>query len=786
MGFAAHVDLAWQAPTTNEDGSPLSDLAGYLVYYGTQSGTYSSTLDVGNMTSHTISISDQEALGNTYYFAVTALDTSGNESSFSNEVPHYFSPGTSPEVCNGVDDDGDGSIDEGCATYYLDADVDGYGNPAIWVSEMSQPGGYVTDSNDCDDTRSGVHPGAQETCNGIDDDCNGTTDEGCSTYYLDNDGDGYGDPGDWVVDMQQPTGHVTDNTDCDDTRSAVYPGAMEICNDIDDNCNSLVDEGLTQTFYPDQDGDGYGITSGSVEECSEPSGYASVAGDCDDTQNGVNPAAAEICNGWDDNCDGTVDEGCGAYYRDADGDGYGDQSSVVYDDTPPPGYVEQSTDCNDSNPAINPGAAETCNDTDDNCNGIQDEGCFTYYRDSDGDSYGDPGQWLVDLNQPSGYVSDNSDCTDSDPAVHPGASEICNGIDDNCDGSADDGCGAYYRDADSDGYGDPNVSVSDLLQPPGYVGNWTDCNDLDSLVNPGAMENCTDLLDNDCDGLADSTDADCFSSGPNTPAGLSVTVQPLDPITGADFVQVTFEEVTYSGDTRLGISQNGPKPPSGYKVSNPHSTFDLSTTALFNGLIETCVDYNGLHFDNEKKMKVFHRFDQDGDGIGDTWEDVTTSHDTDGNIICGVADSFSTFGVFETAEAVENPIEDPYRALGEASGSGGCFIATAAYGSYLDPHVKTLRWFRDNYLLTNSFGKQFVRTYYRLSPPAARWMSEHARVKSAVRLLLFPFVGMAWLFLNAGTEAGLLVLGLICVLMTFGLRRGYGRWHRRQGGVRRA
>jgi hypothetical protein len=76
MGFAAHVDLAWQAPTTNEDGSPLSDLAGYLVYYGTQSGTYSSTLDVGNMTSHTISISDQEALGNTYYFAVTALDAS--------------------------------------------------------------------------------------------------------------------------------------------------------------------------------------------------------------------------------------------------------------------------------------------------------------------------------------------------------------------------------------------------------------------------------------------------------------------------------------------------------------------------------------------------------------------------------------------------------------------------------------------------------------------------------------------------------------------------------------
>jgi len=907
-GFAAQVDLAWQAPTTNEDGSPLSDLAGYLVYYGTVSGVYSPPIDVGNSTSHLFSISDQEALGRTYYFAVTARDTSGNESSFSNEVPHYFSPGPSPEVCNGVDDDGDGSIDEGCTTYYMDADVDSYGNSASWVSEMSQPGGYVTDSTDCDDTRSSVNPGATELCNGRDDDCDGTTDEGCSTYYNDSDNDGFGDPGDWVVDTQQPSGHVLDSTDCDDTRSSVnpgatelcngrdddcdgttdegcrtyyldgdgdgygdpgswtsdvsqptgyvtdstdcddtsetvHPGATETCNGVDENCNSQVDEGMTQTFYPDQDNDNYGIIPGSVDVCSQPAGFASVPGDCDDTLSGVNPVAVEVCNGQDDNCDGTVDEGCGAYYRDADIDGYGDQGSVVYSDTPVPGYVEQSTDCDDSNSSIYPGAAETCNGVDDNCNGTQDEGCIIYYRDSDsdgygdqnvtvsdlsqppgyvgnqtdcndgnssinpgateicngvddncsgaqdegcltfyrdadGDNYGDPGQWLVDINQPSGYVSDNSDCSDSDTAINPGATEACNAVDDDCDGSVDEGCGIYYRDSDSDGYGDQNVSVSDLLQPPGYVGNQTDCNDTDSLVYPGAAENCSDLVDNDCDGLADAADADCASAGPNTPAGLNVTVQPVDPATGADFVQVTFEEVMDSGDTRLGVSQNGPKPPNGYKVSNPHSTFDLSTTALFNGLIETCIDYNGLHFGNEKKMKVFHRIDADGDGTGDTWEDVTTYHDLDGNIICGVADTFSSFGVFEE--------DDPYAVLSEGAGSGGCFIATAAYGSYLDPHVKTLRRFRDNHLLTNIAGRHFVKLYYRYSPPAARWLAGRTGLKSVVRVALLPLVAIAWLLVNAGTEAGLLLLGLVCILMTLALRRGYTWWHGRQGGVSRA
>jgi len=747
------------------------------------------------------------------------------------------------ESCNGLDDDCSGTADEGCSTFYLDGDSDGYGDPGDWVVDVQQPPGHVEDSTDCDDTRNTVYPGAQELCNNLDDNCDGTADEGCSTFYLDSDGDGYGDSAIWTSATSQPAGYVTDSTDCDDTRSTVHPSATEICNGIDENCNSQVDEGLTQTFYPDQDGDSYGVVPGSVDTCSQPAGFASVSGDCDDALYGVNPAAAEVCNGRDDNCDGTVDEGCGAFYRDSDGDGFGDLSSVVYGSVAPPGYVLQSTDCDDGNSSINPGATETCNGIDDNCNNIQDEGCSTYYRDADNDGYGDQNVSVLDLSQPPGYVSDSSDCTDSDAtihpeanevcngiddncngtpdegclsyyrdadsdgygdrnvsvsdlsqpsgyvsnssdctdsdgAIHPGANEICNGIDDNCDGSVDDNCGIYYRDADSDGYGDRNISVSDLSQPPGYVGNQSDCDDTDSLVYPSAVESCIDLVDNDCDGLVDSSDADCSSAGPNTPSGLNVTVQPVDPATGADFVQVTFEEVINSGDTRLGISQNGPAPPKGYKLSNPHSTFDLSTTALFDGLIETCVDYNGLHFGNEKKMKVFHRYDSDGDGFGDTWQDVTTYHDTDGNIICGVAASFSSFGVFEA--------DDPYAVLGEGAGSGGCFIATAAYGSYLDPHVKTLRQFRDDYLLTNIAGRHFVELYYRYSPPAASWLAGQPGLKGAVRVLLLPLVALAWLLLNAGTGAGLLILGLIGILMTFGLRRGYRRWSERQGNISRA
>ena len=84
-----------------------------------------------------------------------------------------------------------------------------------------------------------------------------------TTYYRDADGDGFGNPADSILACSQPIGYVANNTDCNDGNPAVHPGATEVCNGIDDDCNGQVDDGLVFTrYYPDADGDGYGTGTG--------------------------------------------------------------------------------------------------------------------------------------------------------------------------------------------------------------------------------------------------------------------------------------------------------------------------------------------------------------------------------------------------------------------------------------------------------------------------------------------------------------------------------------------
>lgn len=176
-------------------------------------------------------------------------------------------------------------------TYYADADNDTYGNAGVSIlsCEASAPAGYSADATDCDDTNPSVNPGATELCNSIDDNCNGSTDEG---FDVDNDG------------------FTSCGGDCNDNDNTVYPGATEVCNGVDDDCNLLVDDGLTFiTYYADVDGDTYGDVSSTVSTCNgAPAGYVSDITDCDDNNAAVNPAATEICNLIDDDCDGLTDE----------------------------------------------------------------------------------------------------------------------------------------------------------------------------------------------------------------------------------------------------------------------------------------------------------------------------------------------------------------------------------------------------------------------------------------------------------------------------------------------
>jgi hypothetical protein len=168
-------------------------------------------------------------------------------------------------------------------------------------------------------------------------------------------------------------GYPTD-VDCNDNDATVYPGAAEICDGKDNDCDGEIDEGLLVIYYYDADGDGYGGQS-SVTGCSPPPWpWSLLPGDCDDHDTTVYPGAPEICDTKDNDCDGWIDPwGSGVYYRDRDGDGYGDSAdSVWHCGWPgPEGYVNRPDDCNDNDASINPEATETPNDgIDSNCDGM--------------------------------------------------------------------------------------------------------------------------------------------------------------------------------------------------------------------------------------------------------------------------------------------------------------------------------------------------------------------------------------------------------------------------------
>jgi uncharacterized protein (TIGR03382 family) len=350
-------------------------------------------------------------------------------------------------------------VDDGGVTT-VDADGDGYPS-----------------SSDCDDSDPSVYPGATERCNGKDDDCDGTVDEpdavDAATWYADDDGDGYGDPLVTTRACDEPSGYVADATDCWDASSAVHPGATELPDGVDGDCDGDLDEG---TDYADDDGDG----------------FSEEGGDCDDGAADVSPAAVESCDGVDEDCDGTTDEGTAC--SDDDGDG----------------LSEDDGDCNDGAAAVNPDATEAAgNGVDDDCNGIVDDSAL----DEDGDGYasgdcdptdGDvyPGapevadgedqdcDDVVDEGTPAydddgdGFTEVDGDCDDTDAGVNPSEGEAADGVDEDCDGTIDEGT----TRADDDG--------------DGFTEEGGDCDDADATVSPGAAE-LDDDLDNDCDGEPD-------------------------------------------------------------------------------------------------------------------------------------------------------------------------------------------------------------------------------------------------------------------------------------------
>jgi len=333
------------------------------------------------------------------------------------------------DACNGTVDDGLG------AEISLDADADG-GDP-------SDPNGCVNAPHrvkvpgDCDDRDPSIHPRRPDPCDGVDQDCDGDVDDGQRlSMRPDVDRDGHGDQSQPAVLQCIGTPGWSDLADdCDDRARTVFFGALELCNRVDDNCDGHVDEGLRDDHYADADGDGYGARL-LPDSCEGVDRLVRRGGDCNDNNAAVRPGVADPCDGVDQDCDGATDEDSpDTRYRDGDGDGFG-VGLAVPACAPFTGFASADGDCADDDPLRSPGLAELCDNIDNNCQrGVDEIVRGPRFRDADADGVGALAPTPDICIQEAGYVGNGGDCDDTDPTTYPGAFEVCDGLDNDCDSS---------------------------------------------------------------------------------------------------------------------------------------------------------------------------------------------------------------------------------------------------------------------------------------------------------------------------------------------------------------
>ena len=480
------------------------------------------------------------------WYADADADTFGDLAS-----PRDCARGVVSDVLDSTDcDDADADEHPG-ATWYPDADADGWGLAASpRACDRASPSDVDT-PGDCDDTRTGVHPGAEEACDGVDQDCDGAL----PAAETDDDHDG------WVECATAGWTGVTGGGDCDDAAASVHPLAAEGCDGVDTNCDG-------SPALSEVDGDHDGWVACAPDAWAGPA--ISGGEDCDDDDPTAYPGADEWCDGDDEDCDGVVDEDTAldamTWHPDADGDGWGDPGISDVECTSASGWTTDDQDCDDDDPDAWPGAPEVAYDgVDQDCDGSD-------LCDADGDTFDDvicggddcddtdpdvhPGAtevWYDDVDQDcdggSDYDADGDgydardyggeDCDDDDEASYPGAPELLDGVDNDCDGFAEDddddgdgiasedelelGTDPWNPDTDGDGLSDGD-EVTDVLDPEdtdgdGQIDALDDDDDGDGLLTAEELgdydwtDPTEEPVDTDADGTPDYLDTDADEDG---------------------------------------------------------------------------------------------------------------------------------------------------------------------------------------------------------------------------------------------------------------------------------
>ncbi len=346
------------------------------------------------------------------------------------------------------------------------------------------------------------------------------------------------------------------------------------------------------------------------------------------------------------------------WYRDRDGDHYGDASDRITAGQAPAGYVVNDQDCNDSDPEIRPWTREQDDGLDNNCNGKVDEGFVeqTYYRDEDGDNYGDPDQAQAATRRPAGFVENARDCDDSSASIHPGAAEIEDSVDNDCDGEIDEGGERYYRDVDGDGFGVAQDSTVSLQPVPGFVVTDGDCDDNNADIFPGAEE-LLDSADNDCDGDVDEgfSQRSYFRDSDGDGYG-----DPDDSV-----VDFTAPEGYVGNDTDNCPLQYNP------------SQADVDR----DGLGDACdtftdVDRDEVRDDADNCPNTYNpgQGDADGDGVGDAC-DPQNDLDRDNDSVPDTTDNCPNAYNPSQADADGDGVGDACDTMNGGGGGGGCSLS---------------------------------------------------------------------------------------------------------------